>query len=109
LIGLFSFFLFSLNIGGVSIFSLDEAKNASCAREMLESKNFIVPTFNYELRTDKPPLHYYFMMLSYLIFGVSEFSARFFSSFFGSLTVMITYVFAKKFLAQKQPFYQPLF
>ena len=101
LIGLFSFFLFSLNIGGISIFSLDEAKNASCAREMLESKNFIVPTFNYELRTDKPPLHYYFMMLSYLIFGVSEFSARFFSSVFGSLTVMITYFFAKKIFSTK--------
>ncbi len=93
---IFSFFLFSLNIWGISIFSLDEAKNASCAREMLESGNFIVPTFNYELRTDKPPLHYYFMILAYKLFGVNEFSARFFSSIFGSLTLMITFYFSKK-------------
>ncbi len=92
----FSFFLFSSNIWGISIFGLDEAKNASCAREMLDSGNFIVPTFNYEPRTDKPPLHYYFMILAYKLFGVNEFSARFFSSLFGSFTVLLTFYFSKK-------------
>lgn len=82
-----AFVLMVSNIWGISIFSLDEAKNASCAREMLERGDLIVPTFNYELRTDKPPLHYYFMMIAYKLFGVNEFSARFFSSLFGSFTV----------------------
>ncbi|MGC9080534.1 ArnT family glycosyltransferase [Sulfurihydrogenibium sp.] len=98
---LFAFFVFISNIWGISIFSLDEAKNASCAREMLERGDFIVPTFNYELRTDKPPLHYYFMMFAYKLFGVNEFSARFFSSFFGSLTVILTYFFANRVFNEK--------
>ncbi len=95
---LIGFILFSANIWGLSIYSLDEAKNATCAREMIQRGDYIVPTFNYELRTDKPPMHYYFMIIAYKIFGVSEFSARFFSSVFGVLTLLITFLFAKKFL-----------
>ncbi|MEQ9424572.1 MAG: glycosyltransferase family 39 protein [Cyclobacteriaceae bacterium] len=79
----------SANFWGHSIYLLDEAKNAECAREMLETGNWIVPTFNYELRTDKPPIHYYFMMLAYSIFGVNAFAARFFSIVFGVLTVLL--------------------
>lgn len=85
----------------VSIFSLDEAKNATCAREMLQRADLIVPTFNGQLRTDKPPVHYWFMMLAYKIFGVNEFSARLFSAVFGALTVLTTFVFAEKFFSQK--------
>ncbi|WP_457640692.1 ArnT family glycosyltransferase [Persephonella sp.] len=100
-----SFFIFSANIGGLSIYSLDEAKNAECAREMFERGDFIVPTFNYELRTDKPPVHYYFMMLSYKLFGIDEFSARFFSAIFGALTVLITFLFANRYLGYKVAFF----
>ena len=69
---------------------VDEARNSECAREMSELGELVVPSFNYELRTDNPPLHYYFMMLSYEIFGVNEFAARFFSSIFGALTILLT-------------------
>ncbi len=92
-----AFALYSSNIGGVSIYILDEAKNAGCAREMFQNGTLIVPTFNDVLRTDKPPLHYFFMMLSFWMFGVNPFAARFFSAFFGACTVLITYLFARKF------------
>lgn len=90
--------LLFFHIGSTPIYILDEAKNAECAREMLQNHNWIVPTFNGELRTDKPPLHYFFMAISYSIFGYTEFAARFFSVIMGLLTVCITYFFAKKFL-----------
>ena len=80
------------------IYILDEAKNAQCAREMLQRNDWIVPTFNGELRTDKPVLHYYFMMIAYKIFGVNEFAARFFSAVAGFFTVLITYLFTRKFI-----------
>ncbi len=105
---LISYFVFSSNIGGISIYSLDEAKNASCAREMMERGDYIVPTFNYELRTDKPPMHYYFMIIAYKLFGVSEFSARFFSAVFGALTVLITFLFSRRFFGDKVAFYSAL-
>ena len=47
-------FVFSSNIWGASIYILDESKNSVCAREMLDRNDFIVPTYNGELRTDKP-------------------------------------------------------
>lgn len=106
----FCLFLFSLLVylfyaQGISIYILDEAKNAECAREMLEQRNFFVPTFNYVLRTDKPPLHYFFMMLSYSIFGVNPFAARFFSAVFGALTVLVTFIFTRKFAGVQTAFY----
>lgn len=84
------------NIGGLDVYALDEAKNAEAAREMWESGNYVVPYYNYELRTDKPPLHYYFMAAGYSIFGPNAFGARFFGSVMGVLTVMIVFLFAKK-------------
>ncbi len=83
------------------IYILDEAKNAECAREMLVSGDYIMPYFNGQLRTDKPPLHYFFMVLSYKIFGVSAFSARFFSAVFGALTILISFLFGRKYLGEK--------
>lgn len=84
------------------IYILDEAKNAECAREMFVSGDYIVPTFNGQLRTDKPPLHYFFMVTAYKIFGVSAFSARFFSAVFGALTILITFLFTNKYLSEKK-------
>ena len=76
----FSISLFLCLIGSWAypIYILDEAKNAEAAREMLVHSEFIVPKFNRLLRTDKPPLHYYFMILGYKLFGVNAFGARFF-------------------------------
>jgi len=84
------------NLGGLSIYALDEAKNATAAIEMWYNKEWIIPTFNGEYRFDKPPLHYYFFILAYKLFGVSEFSARFFPALFGFLTTFMTYRFARK-------------
>ncbi len=79
--------------GRVPIFILDEAKNATCAYEMLDNKDWIVPKFNGQLRTDKPPLHYYFMSLGYTLFGKTPFAARFFSVLFGLLLLVTLYYY----------------
>jgi 4-amino-4-deoxy-L-arabinose transferase-like glycosyltransferase len=89
------------NIWGNSIYILDEAKNSTCAKEMLDRGDWIVPTFNGELRTDKPPLHYYFMMAGYSIFEVNAFGARFFSVIFGILTLLITFFYTRKYLGNR--------
>ncbi len=94
MLGLLALLLF-IRLGATPIYILDEAKNAQCAREMLQKGDWIVPTFNNELRTDKPPLHYFFMMLAYKVFGINEFAARFFSVVMGLLTVFLTYLFTK--------------
>jgi 4-amino-4-deoxy-L-arabinose transferase-like glycosyltransferase len=103
-----SFILFFANLGGLSIYILDEAKNSTAAKEMFNNGDFVVPTFNHQLRTDKPPLHYYFMMLSYSIFGVNEFGARFFSAIAGIVTVLLTFLFTRKFVNETAAFFAAL-
>lgn len=86
-----------IRLGATPIYILDEAKNAQCANEMMQHHNWIVPTFNSELRTDKPPLHYFFMILAYKIFGVNGFAARFFSAIAGIGTIWVAYFYSKKY------------
>jgi 4-amino-4-deoxy-L-arabinose transferase-like glycosyltransferase len=64
------------NLGGPRLWDRDEPRNAGCAREMLLRGDWVVPTFNDELRTHKPVLLYWCIMTSYLALGVNEFAAR---------------------------------
>ena len=96
-LGLLSAIIFFSNLAGPSIYILDEAKNAGCAREMLTNQEYVVPTFNGTLRAQKPPLHYYFMILSYRLFEVNKLGARFFSAVFGVLTVLISFLLPEDF------------
>ena len=96
------------NFWGFPIYILDEAKNAACAMEMMQRGDWITPTFNGVLRTDKPPLHYFFMIASYKVFGVSPFSARLFSVVMGMFTVACVYFFVKRMINERSAFYSSL-
>jgi 4-amino-4-deoxy-L-arabinose transferase-like glycosyltransferase len=54
----------------------DEPRFAEASREMLQSGNFIVPTFNHAPRYAKPPLIYWCQTISYTILGENAFAAR---------------------------------
>lgn len=88
-------------IHSAPVYILDEAKNAQAAREMWTRGEWIIPTFNGELRSHKPPLHYYFMRIGYSLFGVNPFGARFFSAVSGLMTMFITWLFARRFISEQ--------
>ncbi|WP_010134085.1 ArnT family glycosyltransferase [Ochrovirga pacifica] len=94
------FFICAFGIGSSIIYILDEAKNSEAAREMWIYGQYFKPTFNNVIRTDKPPFHYFLMMLGYKLFGVNAFGARFFSAVFGGMTFLSTYIFTKKHLGK---------
>lgn len=96
-----AFFLCVFGNGSSIIYILDEAKNSEAAREMLLYGNYFKPTFNNIIRTDKPPFHYFFMMVGYKIFGINAFGARFFSALFGAFTIVSTFIFTKKHIGDK--------
>lgn len=58
----------------------DEAFYARAAVEMIQSGNWILPTYNDAIFPDKPPLIYWLMMFFMHIFGQNEFGARFASA-----------------------------
>src|SRR5262245_18439255 len=63
---------------------------------MLVSGNSIVPTFNFELRVDKPALLYWLTMGAYRLFGVNEFAARFPSAVTALLGCLCTYELGRR-------------
>jgi 4-amino-4-deoxy-L-arabinose transferase-like glycosyltransferase len=87
--------MFFLNLGGATLWDLDEGCNSGCAWEMMEAGNWIIPTFNSQLRVDKPALLYWLQIFSYLGFGVNEFAARFPSALAALVTVLLAYELAR--------------
>lgn len=107
-LGFISIIVYFSNLGGTSIYILDEAKNAGCAMEMKKNDTWLVPTFNGQLRTDKPPLHYYAMKLAYSLFGVTPFAARFFSALAGVFLILLVYWQVSVIVDQSTAFHSAL-
>lgn len=83
--------VFFLNLGGATLWDVDEGRNITCSIEMKEAGNWIVPTFNGHLRVDKPALLYWLQIFSYSVFGVNESAGRFPSALAALATVLLTY------------------
>src|SRR3954447_682307 len=79
------------NLGAPSLWDIDEGHNAEAAREMLASGNWIVPTFNFQLRVDKPALLYWLQIAAYQVCGVNEFAARLPSALAALVAVLAAY------------------
>jgi 4-amino-4-deoxy-L-arabinose transferase-like glycosyltransferase len=87
--------VFLVNLGGPSLWDIDEGNNAEAAREMMEAGNWIEPTFNFQLRADKPALLYWLQIGAYQLFGINEFSARLPSALAALATVLLLYEFGR--------------
>lgn len=62
------------------LWDIDEPLYVRTGIEMFAKNNLLLPRFNGEVFADKPPLGYWLMGFSSLIFGHTEFAARFFSA-----------------------------
>jgi 4-amino-4-deoxy-L-arabinose transferase-like glycosyltransferase len=100
--------LFFAFLGSSRLWDRDEARNATCAKEMFLRGDVIVPTFNGELRAHKPAFLYWTMMLMYGIFGISEFAARAGSAFLGLGTCLVTYHLGRRLLPGTGGFWSAL-
>src|ERR1700704_5047183 len=84
------------SLGATSLWDIDEGLNAEAAREMLESGNWIVPSFNFQPRSAKPALLYWLQTASYRQFGVNEFAARLPSALAALAVVLLTYELGRR-------------
>ncbi|MDP8259085.1 MAG: glycosyltransferase family 39 protein, partial [Candidatus Aadella gelida] len=76
-------FVFIFRLGSGSLSSWDEAFYAEVSREITGSGNWIDLTWTGVPWSDKPPLYMWMTACFYKIFGINEFSARFFSAIAG--------------------------
>ena len=97
-----SFFLF---LGKYGLIEPDEGRYAEIPREMLEKGDFITPTLNYVHYFEKPPLHYWLTALSFKLFGLNEFAARFTGVCAGLLTIVIVYHTARILFDRRAGFF----
>jgi 4-amino-4-deoxy-L-arabinose transferase-like glycosyltransferase len=94
--GMCAFLLFY----GLSSFGLvgaDEPRYAQIAREMLERHDWIVPVLGGKPWLEKPVLFYWQAMLSYSVFGVSDWAARIPNALNAVAMVLAVYVFVRRF------------
>lgn len=100
--------LLFVHLGAAPVYILDEAKNAQCAREMWLAGDWIVPTFNHQLRTDKPALHYWFMGISYSVFGAGAAQARLFSALCGLGVLWVCFAQVRRYAGEGVAFFTAL-
>lgn len=65
----------------------DEGRYASIALEMLQSGDWLSPHLNGFLYFEKPILQYWMGALSFAVFGVNDFAARFWPALMGFVAV----------------------
>ncbi len=92
LFGLFFMFLATRS----TLWDRDEPRYARAAVEMVQSGNYLYPTFNGRPWVDKPILYYWLTSATIRLFGPSEFAVRLFSVLGLMLTFVFTYRVAKK-------------
>lgn len=73
----------------------DEPRFATATREMLARGDWIVPTFNGELRPDKPILIYWLMGAAYHLLGDNTFAARFVSGLAGTAAAVCVFLLGR--------------
>ena len=92
----FCAYLFFFGLGSFGLVGADEPRYAQVAREMLARHDWITPTINGVPWLEKPVLYYWGAMLSYSLFGVSDWAARVPSAVAASAMVVAAYLFMRR-------------
>ncbi|MBF0206257.1 MAG: glycosyltransferase family 39 protein [Oligoflexia bacterium] len=86
----------------------DEGRYAIIAREMVVTKDWIVPRLNGLLYFEKPPLHYWMTAISFSLFGENEWSARLWSAIAGMSGVLMLFFAASRLFGREVALYSAL-
>lgn len=100
--------VFFTALGKPRLWDRDEPRNARCAQEMWERGDWVVPTFNGELRAHKPVLLYWLMIGAYEVLGPTEFAARLWSALLGIGTSLATYQIGRRLFSAEVGFWAGL-
>jgi 4-amino-4-deoxy-L-arabinose transferase-like glycosyltransferase len=96
-LAIFCGFLFFYGLGSFGLVGADEPRYAQIAREMLARHDWVTPVLNGTAWLEKPVLYYWGAILSYKLFGVSDWAARVPSATMATLLVFSVYLFLRRF------------
>ena len=90
-----SYFCLMFGNGLLSLTVPDEVFYAQAAKEMLQQHNWMTPYLFGQPNFEKPIFLYWLLNLSFIIFGINSFSARFFPALFGIIGIIAVYLLAR--------------
>ena len=93
-----------VNLGGPALWDDDEPKNAACSLAMLDSGDWVVPTFNGRLRVEKPPLTNWVQMAGFALCGRNETGARIGSAILTIGTCLLTWRIGRRLVGSASGF-----
>ena len=91
ILGILFAFLYFIWLGSYPFFTPDEGRYSEVAREMLASGDFVTPRVNGVAFLDKPVLYYWLQAAAMYLFGVHEWSVRFFPALYGIVGCLSVY------------------
>ena len=101
----FCLVLFFFNLNCWDLWSPDEPRYVQVAREMVNGGDWVLMHYNGKIYGHKPPLFFWLIAFSsYLWQGFTPFAARFPSAFFGTLTVLLTFLIGKHLYSSRPGF-----
>jgi 4-amino-4-deoxy-L-arabinose transferase-like glycosyltransferase len=90
------------------LFEPDESRYAEIGREMLERGEWVVPYLQSEPYLDKPPLLYWLIEASYLLFGVKVWAARLVPALAVHGCVLLVYGLGRRSVGERAAFWGAL-
>jgi len=94
--------LFLIPLKDLPVFETIDARYAEISREMVENKNYIEPVFNGIKHFHKPPFTYWINALGIRLFGVNDFSVRFFGMLSAVIILFVTLKLSKILLIDEK-------
>jgi 4-amino-4-deoxy-L-arabinose transferase-like glycosyltransferase len=79
-----------------TLFDRDEPRFAQASVEMVQTGNYLYPTFDGELRADKPILIYWLVSAVVRACGISEWAVRFWAPVSLSLSALVTFFVGRR-------------
>ncbi len=84
-----------------TLWDRDEPRFTRATVEMIESGNYLVPTFNGQMWADKPILFYWFMSIAIRLLGPTEFACRFWGAVGTAVTCLLTFFIGQRLFGAK--------
>ncbi len=93
-------FILFFQLGSYGLVETSDARYAEIAREMFTSGDYLIPRLLGGPHFDKPPLVYWITSLSYAVFGVNEWGARFSQGVAALTVLLLVYLIARHFFSR---------
>lgn len=95
------YFLFFFKMGNYPLIDVDETRYVAIARDMLNANDWMTLKLNNQFFFEKPPLYFWLVNLSFLIFGqISEAIARLPIALCATISTILVYFAGKKVISR---------